>query len=78
MRNLKREAVMLDAAGDAEGFADTARKVKAAQSRLREHCEQNSLPMRSDRTQVLGYNKSVSGKTTAAARPVQTGKTAPR
>lgn len=68
VRNCKREAVMLDAAGDAEGFAAAARKVKAAQRRLREHCEQNSLPMRSDRTQVLGYNKSVSGKVTAVTK----------
>lgn len=69
VRNLKREAVMLDAAGDQEGFAAAARKVKAAQARLRDHCEQNSLPMRSDRTQVLGYNRSVSGKAKEAARP---------
>ena len=75
VRNLKREAVMLDAVGDAEGFANTARKVKVAQSRLREHCENSNLPMRSDRTQVLGYNRSVSGKATMATRPVQTGKT---
>lgn len=68
VRNLKREAVMLDAAGDAEGFAAAARKVKAAQARLREHCEQNSLPQRSDRTQVLGYNRSISGKAKEAAK----------
>lgn len=68
VRNLKREAVMLDAAGDAEGFAIAARKVKAAQSRLREHCEQNSLPMRSDRTQVLGFDQRLSRKATKAAQ----------
>lgn len=60
---------MLDAAGDEEGFREAAMKVKEAQRRLREHCEQNSLAMRSDRTQVLGYNRHISGKATAAAKP---------
>jgi hypothetical protein len=62
VRNLKREAVMLDAAGDAEGTRDAAAKARHAQQRLRAFCETNNLPLRSDRTQVLGYNKSISQK----------------
>lgn len=68
VRALKREAVMLNAAGDREGFAEAARKVKAAQARLKQHCEDNSLAMRSARIQVYGYDRSVSGKAKAANR----------
>ncbi len=68
LRNLKREAVMLDAAGDKEGFADTARKVKLAQAKLKEHCEHYALPMRSDRVQVSGYDRSMGRKASSAAK----------
>ena len=67
VRARKREAVMLEAAGDEEGFREAALKVKTAQRRLREHCEAGNLTMRHDRTQALGYSRSISRKATAAA-----------
>lgn len=67
LRNRKREAVMLDAAGDEAGFREAAMAVRAAQTRLKEHCTAHGLTLCSDRTQVLGYNRSVSGKAKVAA-----------
>lgn len=70
VRYAKREAAMLDAAGDKEGFEKAALKVKDRQAKLKafvnEHEE--SLVLRGDRTQVLGYNRSVSAKAASAAK----------
>lgn len=63
VRYAKREAAMYDAAGDTEAFERAALKVKSATAKLKEFVgSHDSLVLRSDRTQVLGYNRSVSGK----------------
>lgn len=70
VRYAKREAAMLDAVGDKEGFEKAALRVKEKQAKMKafvnEHEE--SLILRSDRTQVLGYNRSVSAKAASAAK----------
>ncbi len=68
VRAAKREAACLDAVGDKEGFRAAAMTVKQRQAALRTFVTENGLTKRADRTQVLGYNQSVSGKATQAAR----------
>ncbi|MGN1020332.1 MAG: phage minor capsid protein, partial [Aristaeellaceae bacterium] len=67
VRYAKREAAMLDAAGDKEGFDQAALRVKQRQQALRDFAEANNLPLSGDRTQVMVYNRSVAGKVNAAA-----------
>ncbi len=59
---------MADAMGDKERFDETALRIKQKQSDLRAFVDKNNLTMRSDRTQVFGYNKSVSSKISASAK----------
>lgn len=66
VRDAKREAICLDAAGDAEGFAEAARKVKERQAQLAGFAQQTGRTLRSDRTQVHGYNRSMSGRARAS------------
>ena len=70
LRYAKREAAMLDAAGDKEGFEKAARKVKQRQAKLKAFVSEHegSLALRGDRTQEFGYNRSVSAKAAGAAR----------
>ena len=60
---------MLDAAGDKEGFEQAALKVKRKQEALNAFTKSTGRAKHSDRTQVLGYNKSVAGKA-LAVKPV--------
>lgn len=69
LRYAKREAAMLDAAGDREGFEAAALKVQARQEKLRAFVgEHESLRLEGDRVQVFGYNRSVAGKVRGAYR----------
>lgn len=69
VRYAKRDAAMYDAAGDKEAFEKAALKVKQKNAQLKAFVkEHDSLVLRSDRTQVLGYNRSVSGKANLGAK----------
>ena len=68
VRYAKREAAMLDASGDKEGFEQAALKVKRKQEALNAFTKSTGRAKHSDRTQVLGYNKSVAGKAGAVAK----------
>lgn len=72
VRDAKREALVAQASGDQEAFAKAAQKVKAKQSDLKHFVASTGGTLRSDRTQVVGYTKSVSGKATAAIRQTNT------
>lgn len=72
VRAAKREAACLDAVGDKEGFQAASLLVKTRQARLNAFVQENGLTQRNDRTQVLAYNKSVSGKATQALRSAAT------
>ena len=67
VRQAKREAAMMDAAGDKDGFEKAAVKVKQKQAALKDFTQSTGRTLRSDRAQVLGYNKGVAGKAKAAA-----------
>ncbi len=66
IRYAKQKAAMLDAAGDKEGFANEAAKVKQRQAAYNAFCKETGRTKRLDRTQVFDYNKDVSRRATAA------------
>lgn len=68
VRYAKRDAAMLAAEGDQEGFEKAALKVKQKQANYNAFCKETGRTKRLDRTQVFEYNKSVSGKATAAVK----------
>ena len=68
VRQAKTEALAYEAAGDKEGFALAAAKVKQTQADYMAFCNATDRTPRPDRLQVFGYNRSVSGKATAATR----------
>ena len=67
VRKQKRECMMLDAAGDQEGFEEAAVKLKSKEAQLKDYVDKNSqLHRRRDREQVIGFDKTVSAKAVAA------------
>lgn len=68
IRYAKQKAVMLDKAGDKEGFEAETLKIKNAQAKYNAFCKETGRSKRIDRTQVFEYNRSVSSKATAAAK----------
>lgn len=68
IRQSKTEALCYDAAGDKEAFEKTAAKIKQQNANYKAFCSENGRTPRMDRTQVYGYNRSVSGKATQAAK----------
>lgn len=68
VRHAKTEALAYDAAGDKDGFVLASQKVKQTQADYAAFCKQTGRTPRTDRLQVYGYNRSVSGKATAATR----------
>ena len=74
IRYTKQKAAMLNAAGDTEGFEAEALKIKNAQAKYNAFCKETGRTKRLDRTQVYAYNKSVSGKSTAAVKRTEKAK----
>lgn len=68
IRASKRECMMLDAAGDKEGYTKAARQLKARREKYKAYCKQNGLGTQLERTQVYGFDRSQSSKATWAAR----------
>ena len=68
IRNAKTQAVVYDAAGDEQAFAKMAAQVKRAQEAYKNYCKEVGRTPRLERTQVSGYNRSVSGKATQSYR----------
>lgn len=66
VRAAKRDCMMCDAAGDKEGFAKASQKLARRKESYSDYCKSAGLPQRKDRTQVYGFDKSVSGKVTWA------------
>ena len=62
VRKSKRECMMLDTTGDAEGLKKASVNLKNQQQTLKQYCADNDLSYKSDRTAVVGYNKAVAGK----------------
>jgi len=62
VRRSKRECMSLDILGDTEGFNKASQTLKQRQQALKKFCADNNLPVRTDRTAVVGYNRTVAGK----------------
>lgn len=66
VRSAKQKAAMLDAAGDKEGFAKEAAKIKQKQADYDAFCKKTGRTKRLDRTQVFEYNRGVAGRARSA------------
>lgn len=67
IRKQKRECMMLDIAGDQDGFEEAAVKLKSKEAQLKDYVDKNSqLHRRRDREQIIGFDKTVSAKAVAA------------
>lgn len=77
IRKSKRECMMLDASGnsDSEEFKKASAKLKEKRKRYKDYCEETGLRQHNDRTQVYGFDKSVSAKASAAGRSAAKGLT---
>ena len=67
-RESKRECMMLDAAGDKEGYTKAVQKLKTRRENYKAYCKANGLGTQPERTQVYGFDRSQSSKATWAAR----------
>lgn len=66
VRKSKRECMMLEKVGDTEGLAKASNTLKQRQQALKQHCTDKGLSYKSDRTAVVGYNRTISGKVNRA------------
>lgn len=67
VRKQKRECMLYDQIGDEEAFQQAAEKLKAKEEKLKAYVDSNAdLHRRKDREQVVGFDRSISAKVTAA------------
>lgn len=74
IRAAKRECVMLNETGDKEGFDQAAARLKRSKESYKKFTESKGLYLHNDRTQVVGFDRSVSGKATWANRKAEQAK----
>lgn len=68
VRYAKRDAAMAKATGDKEAFEQAAAKVRRTEKDLRDFYDNTGRSPSLNRTRVVGYNKSVAGSVTQAAK----------
>ena len=69
VRKQKRECMMLDAAGDQEGFEEASVKLKRTENKLKYYVKDTpGLHRRTDREQVVGFDKNVSAGAVSVAQ----------
>lgn len=67
VRKQKRECMMLDAAGDQEGFEEASVKLKRTENKLKYYVKDTpGLHRRTDREQVVGFDKRLSAEAVAS------------
>ena len=67
VRKQKRECMMFDELGDKDAYEAAAVKLKAKEAKLKNYVDSHKdLHRREDREQVVGYDKRISSKTSAA------------
>ncbi len=67
VRKQKRECMLYDELGDAEAFEQSAVKLKAKETKLKNYVDSNNkLHRRKDREQVIGFDKTISAKAVSA------------
>lgn len=62
VRKSKRECMVLEKLGDDKGLKRASATLKNRKQALEKFSSANNLPVRTDRTAVVGYNKSISAK----------------
>ena len=68
IRSTKRECMMLNETGDKEGFDKASLRLKNQRRQYSEYCRETGLKQHNDRTQVYGFDRSVSSKAVWAER----------
>ncbi len=69
VRKQKRECMMLEATGDQEGFEEASVKLKHTENKLKYYVEDTpGLHRRTDREQVVGFDKNVSAGAVSVAQ----------
>ena len=69
VRKQKRECMLFDQAGDQEGFEKAAVKLKEKETKLRNYVKDNKdLHRRTDREQVVGFDRLISAKASGASK----------
>ena len=72
VRKQKRECMMLDAAGDQEGFEEVSVKLKRTENKLKYYVKDTpGLHRRTDREQIIGFDKRLSAEAVAKNKKVQ-------
>lgn len=71
VRKQKRECMMLDAAGDQEGFEEASVKLKRTENKLKYYVKDTpGLHRRTDREQIVGFDKRLSAEAVAKNKKV--------
>ena len=70
IRASKRECMMLQAAGDKEGYEKAALRLRTQREKYRVYSNEHGLSLHNDRTQVYGFDRSQSMKAVWAERKV--------
>jgi len=70
IRSAKRECMMFDELGDKEQFEKSAVKLKNKRDKLNDFIQGTGRTKHSDREQVVGFDRSLSAKATAAQKRV--------
>ena len=66
IRNAKEDCMMQKAANDDEGFTKASQKLARRREAYNAYCKAQGLPKELDRTQVYGFDRSISAKATWA------------
>lgn len=66
IRNAKKDCMMQKAANDDEGFTKASQKLARRREAYNAYCKAQGLPKELDRTQVYGFDRSISAKATWA------------
>lgn len=73
IRAAKRECMMLQEAGDAEGLQKASLRLRTQREKYRAYCKETGLKQHNDRTQVYGYDRSRSSKAVWAEKKAKSG-----
>lgn len=71
IRKNKRECMMMNEVGDKEGFSQASVKLKTSKEEYKAYSNAHGLTVHNDRTQVYGFDKSVSGKSVWSGKKAQ-------
>lgn len=77
IRASKRECMMLQAAGDKEGYEKAALRLRTQREKYRVYSNEHGLSLHNDRTQVYGFDRSQSMKAVWAEKKAKKVKSAP-